>query len=174
MGRHDLFPEISPFAARITTRERRWKDVGRTRGRRGRMQTGRGRMQAGCRPPHQHTAHTDKKRARHPHCCGCRANTWRRPTLTGPVVPIPSALQRFTSGFGMGPGGSTALWPPEGDPGHRLLDSGPGLWLSETPWLQRIAVFGCCQRAPCPLPDIHTENPSFFNLNSSTEPNAVT
>jgi hypothetical protein len=22
----------------------------------------------------------------------------------------------------------------------------------------------------CPLPDIHTENPSFFNLNSSTEP----
>jgi hypothetical protein len=42
--RHDLFPEISPFAARITTRVRRWKDVGRTRGRRGRMQTGRGRM----------------------------------------------------------------------------------------------------------------------------------
>ena len=116
-----------------------------------------------------------QKRARHPHCCGCRANTWRRPTLTGPVVPIPSALQRFTSGFGMGPGGSTALWPPEGGPGRRFLDSGPGLWLSETPWFQRmLAVFGCCQWAHRPLSDIHTENPSFFNLNSSTEPNAVT
>ena len=42
-----------------------------------------------------------------------RAYNWRRPTLTGPIAPLPSALQRFTSGFGMGPGGSTALWPPE-------------------------------------------------------------
>ena len=128
---------------------------------------------AGGQPPSR--CHPGKKRARHPHCCGCRANTWRRPTLTGPVVPIPSALQRFTSGFGMGPGGSTALWPPEGGPGRRFLDSGPGLWLSETPWFQRmLAVFGCCQWAHRPLSDIHTENPSFFNLNSSTEPNAVT
>ena len=60
-----------------------------------------------------------------------RANTWRRPTLTGPVVPLPSALRRFTSGFGMGPGGSTTLWSPEGDPG---VNGGvpfipiPGLW----------------------------------------------
>ena len=44
----------------------------------------------------------------------CRAFTWRRPTLTGPVVPLPLALRRFTSGFGMGPGGSTTLWLPEG------------------------------------------------------------
>ena len=43
----------------------------------------------------------------------CGANTWRRPTLTGPIVPLPSALRRFTSGFGMGPGGSNALWSPE-------------------------------------------------------------
>ena len=102
---------------------------------------------AGGQPPSR--CHPGKKRARHPHCCGCRANTWRRPTLTGPVVPIPSALQRFTSGFGMGPGGSTALWPPEGGPGRRFLDSGPGLWLSETPWFQRMlaVVFGCCRRA---------------------------
>ena len=41
------------------------------------------------------------------------ANTWQRPTLTGPIVPLPSALRRFTSGFGMGPGGSNALWSPE-------------------------------------------------------------
>ena len=53
-----------------------------------------------------------------------RAITWRRPTLTGPIVPLPSALRRFTSGFGMGPGGSTALWSPEGGP----VQSGPGLW----------------------------------------------
>ena len=45
----------------------------------------------------------------------CRANTWRRPTLTGPIVPLPLALWRFTSGFGMGPGGSTTLWSPEGN-----------------------------------------------------------
>ncbi len=45
----------------------------------------------------------------------CGAYTWRRPTLTGPIVPLPLALQRFTSGFGMGPGGSTALWSPEGN-----------------------------------------------------------
>lgn len=46
-----------------------------------------------------------------------RAITWRRPTLTGPIVPLPSAQRRFTSGFGMGPGGSTALWSPEGNIG---------------------------------------------------------
>ena len=45
------------------------------------------------------------------------ANTWQRPTLTGPIVPLPSALRRFTSGFGMGPGGSTSLWSPEGNLG---------------------------------------------------------
>ena len=45
-----------------------------------------------------------------------RAYTWQRPTLTGPIVPIPSALRRFTSGFGKGPGGSTALWSPECNP----------------------------------------------------------
>ena len=49
-------------------------------------------------------------------CAWSRAYTWRRPTLTRPIVSLPLALQRFTSGFGMGPGGSTALWSPEGDP----------------------------------------------------------
>ena len=42
------------------------------------------------------------------------AYNWRRPTLTGPIVPLPSAHKSFTSGFGMGPGGSSLLWPPEG------------------------------------------------------------
>ncbi len=36
----------------------------------------------------------------------------RRPTLAGPIVRLPLARQRFTSGFGTGPGGTTALWPP--------------------------------------------------------------
>ena len=44
-----------------------------------------------------------------------RANTWQRPTLAGPFAQLPSAQQRFTSGFGMGPGGSTTLWSPEGN-----------------------------------------------------------
>ena len=63
--------------------------------------------------------------------CRGRALFWRRPTLAGPIVPLPSALRRFTSGFGMGPGGSTTLWSPEGDPG---VNGGvpfipiPGLW----------------------------------------------
>ena len=45
-----------------------------------------------------------------------RAYTWRRPTLAGSNIQLPSALQRFTAGFGMGPGGSTTLWPPECNP----------------------------------------------------------
>lgn len=53
-----------------------------------------------------------------------RAYTWRRPTLTGPIVPLPLALRRFTSGFGMGPGGSTSLWSPEGDSYRKGPDSG--------------------------------------------------
>ena len=38
---------------------------------------------------------------------------WQRPTLARPFVKLPSALQRFTSVFGMGTGGSTVLWSPE-------------------------------------------------------------
>ena len=43
---------------------------------------------------------------------GLHDTSRRRPTLAGPVVQLPSALQRFTSGFGTGPGGATVLWPP--------------------------------------------------------------
>ena len=38
---------------------------------------------------------------------------WRRPTLARPVAVLPSGLQRFTSVFGMGTGGTTALVSPE-------------------------------------------------------------
>ena len=38
---------------------------------------------------------------------------WRRPTLAQPIVALPSGLQRLTSVFGMGTGGSTALRSPE-------------------------------------------------------------
>ena len=38
--------------------------------------------------------------------------TWRCPTLTWGCPTLPSALQRFTSEFGMESGGSTALLPP--------------------------------------------------------------
>ena len=38
--------------------------------------------------------------------------TWRCPTLTWGCPTLPSALQRFTSEFGMVSGGSTALSPP--------------------------------------------------------------
>ena len=52
------------------------------------------------------------KRARLPF--GRRARLfWQRPTLARPVVKLPSALQRFTSVFGMGTGGSTALRSPD-------------------------------------------------------------
>ena len=63
----------------------------------------------------QHALRTLKKYKKEPRCRVNYngANTWQRPTLTGPIVPIPSALRRFTSGFGMGPGGSNALWSPE-------------------------------------------------------------
>src|SRR5215211_6377467 len=42
---------------------------------------------------------------------------WRRPTLAQPIVALPSGLQRFTSVFGMGTGGATALGSPEIRPG---------------------------------------------------------
>ena len=42
---------------------------------------------------------------------------WRRPTLARPVAVLPSGLQRFTSVFGMGTGGATALGSPESDAG---------------------------------------------------------
>src|SRR5206468_6154997 len=38
---------------------------------------------------------------------------WRRPTLARPIAVLPSGLQRFTSVFGMGTGGATALLSPE-------------------------------------------------------------
>ncbi len=39
-------------------------------------------------------------------------NAWQFPTLTWGDPTLPSALQRFTSEFGMDSGGSAALWPP--------------------------------------------------------------
>ena len=41
---------------------------------------------------------------------------WQRPTLAQPRDALPSGLQRFTSVFGMGTGGSTALGSPEREP----------------------------------------------------------
>ena len=38
---------------------------------------------------------------------------WRRPTLARPVAVLPSGLQHFTSVFGMGTGGATALLSPD-------------------------------------------------------------
>jgi hypothetical protein len=38
---------------------------------------------------------------------------WRRPTLARPIAVLPLGLQRFTSVFGMGTGGATALGSPE-------------------------------------------------------------
>src|SRR4051794_2861560 len=43
---------------------------------------------------------------------------WRRPTLAQPIVALPSGLQRFTSVFGMGTGGATALLSPEVSAAH--------------------------------------------------------
>ena len=54
----------------------------------------------------------------------------RRPTLAGPIVRLPLARQRFTSGFGTGPGGTTALWPP-GFRGKRVFSSS---CLPGSPW----------------------------------------
>ena len=58
-------------------------------------------------------AGTKTKKTPDPFFRRSRANNWQRPTLAGPFAQLPSARQRFTSGFGMGPGGSIALWSPE-------------------------------------------------------------
>ena len=39
-------------------------------------------------------------------------DVWQFPTLTWGDPTLPSALRRFTSEFGMGSGGTTALKPP--------------------------------------------------------------
>ena len=43
---------------------------------------------------------------------GSTFTTWRCPTLTWGSPTLPSAHRRFTSEFGMGSGGTTALSPP--------------------------------------------------------------
>ena len=43
---------------------------------------------------------------------GSTFSTWRCPTLTWGSPTLPSAHRRFTSEFGMGSGGTTALSPP--------------------------------------------------------------
>ena len=43
---------------------------------------------------------------------GFTFSTWRCPTLTWGSPTLPSAHRRFTSEFGMGSGGTTALSPP--------------------------------------------------------------
>ena len=65
---------------------------------------------------------------------------WQRPTLAGPVVRLPLALRRFTSVFGMGTGGSTALWSPEA--GRALVHRGMG----GPGWPWRPWVAGECKR----------------------------
>ncbi len=42
----------------------------------------------------------------------CKFDAWQFPTLTWGDPTLPSALRRFTSEFGMGSGGTTALSPP--------------------------------------------------------------
>ena len=39
-------------------------------------------------------------------------DAWQFPTLAWGGPTLPSALRRFTSEFGMGSGGTAALWPP--------------------------------------------------------------
>ena len=114
------------------------------------------------------------------------ANTWRRPTLTRPIVSLPSALQRFTSGFGMGPGGSTALWSPEGNP----VPSGLNLWgsklclslMTDCRWsrgrtlllhYQLSATNHQLTLPASPLADIHTEKSSFNTDGQSIVPKAI-
>ena len=42
----------------------------------------------------------------------CLFDAWQFPTLAWGDPTLPSALRRFTSEFGMGSGGTTALKPP--------------------------------------------------------------
>ncbi|AAM83608.1 hypothetical [Yersinia pestis KIM10+] len=46
------------------------------------------------------------------HISTTKFDAWQCPTLAWGDPTLPSALRRFTSEFGMGSGGTTALWPP--------------------------------------------------------------
>ena len=68
---------------------------------------------------------------------------WQRPTLAQPIEALPSGLQRFTSVFGMGTGGSTALGSPEFEPlgkrrpGTAALQTNQVLTIQSLPNFQR-------------------------------------
>ena len=59
-----------------------------------------------------------RKKPRAPRLIGGGVNIllWRRPTFAGPIAPLSSAQQRFTSVFGMGTGGATVPWSPDQNP----------------------------------------------------------
>ncbi len=59
-----------------------------------------------------HRQTTDKTKARSFDRAFCLFDAWQFPTLTWGDPTLPSALRRFTSEFGMGSGGTTALVPP--------------------------------------------------------------
>ena len=68
---------------------------------------------------------TEAPQKKKPAVAGGLILIWQRPTLTEPSAPLPSALRCFTSVFGMGTGGATALRSP--DTSHSPSGFGPSL-----------------------------------------------
>ena len=61
----------------------------------------------------RHGCRTTETQKAHPAGWACYLfDAWQFPTLTWGDPTLPSALRRFTSEFGMGSGGTTALVPP--------------------------------------------------------------
>ena len=58
------------------------------------------------------TKSTDAKKPSLPTGLFALFDAWQFPTLAWGDPTLPSALRRFTSEFGMGSGGTTALLPP--------------------------------------------------------------
>ena len=57
---------------------------------------------------------------------GSGAKYWQRPTFARPIDALSSGLRRFTSVFGMGTGGTTALISPEGCSRRESPPDAPG------------------------------------------------
>ena len=92
-----------------------------------------------------------------PAFAGTGSQLWRRPTFAQPIEVLSSGLQRFTSVFGMGTGGATALRSPEGC-GHR--NGGRPLMTAE---MSGLDIAKLLQRT-CRFPDICIQNRCNFAL----------
>ena len=75
---------------------------------------------------------------------GFGIGAWRWPTLTWGNPTLPSAMHRFTTEFGMGSGGSNALWSSSDSAEMSCCLRGSLPRIGYVIWFVVVQIFGCC------------------------------